>query len=342
MSFRANCTGLMRELVPQGSIDVESMIQYIINGIPDGSSKMKLYEAQNYNEFRSRLRVYEKIQERGTTAMKNNPKKKVANKNDAKLVKEEKKTTKSMTIIPERKRDCRKKKKNGSHRLCVDYRKLNRIMIKDKYPLPVIEDQIDRLSGARIFSTIDFKNGFFHASYLGYIIENGTIHSSPGKIQAVSNFPEPRTLKDVQSFLGLSGYFRKFIESYTIKAKPLSDLLRKENSFWFDVKLRMFNLKFQTELHTDACKDGLRAILLQKNPEDNKLHPVYYMSCKTTETESKYTSYELEGPGKKLCAKYLGPYKVVQVKSNNSYDVEREVSGEDLKKTSSCAEYMKL
>ena len=138
--------------------------------------------------------------------------------------------------------------------------------------------------------------------YLGYIIENGTIHPSPGKIQAVSNFPEPRTLKDVQSFLGLSGYFRKFIESYAIKAKPLSDLLRKENSFRFDVKekesfkqlksdlshspvLRIFNPKFETELHTDACEDGLGAILLQKNPEDNKLHSVYYMSCKTTETE---------------------------------------------------------
>ena len=44
------------------------------------------------------------------------------------------------------------------------------------------------------------------------------------------------------------------------------------------------------------------------------------------------------GPGKKLCAKYLGPYKLVRVKSNNSYNVEREVPGEGLKKTSSCAE----
>ena len=96
-------------------------------------------------------------------------------------------------------------------------------------------------------------------------------------------------------------------ESYSIKAKPLSDLLKKENSFQFDVKekesfkqlksdlsnspvLKIFNPKFETELHTDACKDGLGTILLQKNPEDNKLHPVYYMSCKTTETESRYTS----------------------------------------------------
>lgn len=148
-------------------------------------------------------------------------------------------------------------------------------------------------------------------SRVEYVIENSVIHSSPRKIQAVSNFPELRTLKDDHSFLGLTGYFRKFIESYAIKAEPLSDMLRKENSFQFNVKeresfkqlksdlsnnlvLKIFNPKFEIELHTDACKDGLGAILLQKNPEDNKLHPVHYMSRKTIETESRYTSYEFE------------------------------------------------
>lgn len=50
------------------------------------------------------------------------------------------------------------KKKNGSHRLCVDYRMLNKKIIKDRYPLPLIENQIDRLQNARVFSTIDLKN----------------------------------------------------------------------------------------------------------------------------------------------------------------------------------------
>ncbi|KAG5317260.1 POL3 protein, partial [Pseudoatta argentina] len=151
---------------------------------------------------------------------------------------------------------------------------------------------------------IYLKYGFFHSQaisldinkskcqllqsrveYLGYI-ENNTIHPSPGKIQAVSNFPEPRTLKDVQSFLGLLGYFRKFIESYAIKAKPLSDLLRKENSFRFDVKEKESFKQLKSDLSNSPV---LRIFNL-----DNKLHPVYYMSCKTTETESRYTSYELE------------------------------------------------
>lgn len=54
------------------------------------------------------------------------------------------------------------KKKDGSTRLCTDYRKINAKIVKDRYPLPLIDDQLDALKGARIFSTLDLKNGFFH------------------------------------------------------------------------------------------------------------------------------------------------------------------------------------
>lgn len=50
------------------------------------------------------------------------------------------------------------KKKDSATRVCVDYRKLNEKIVKTRYPLPIIEDQIDRLQGAKIFSTIDLKN----------------------------------------------------------------------------------------------------------------------------------------------------------------------------------------
>lgn len=56
------------------------------------------------------------------------------------------------------------KKKNGATRLCVDYRKLNEKVIKNRYPLPLIEDQLDLLQGARMYSTLDLENGFFHVS----------------------------------------------------------------------------------------------------------------------------------------------------------------------------------
>jgi len=61
-----------------------------------------------------------------------------------------------------------------------DYRRLNKKIIKARYPLPVIEDQIDRLQKAKVFSTIDFKNGFFHISvakdnrkYMSFVVPNG-------------------------------------------------------------------------------------------------------------------------------------------------------------------------
>jgi len=54
------------------------------------------------------------------------------------------------------------RKKDGSIRLCIDYRQLNKKIIKDRYPLLLVEDQLDLLQGARYFSTLDLKNGFFH------------------------------------------------------------------------------------------------------------------------------------------------------------------------------------
>ncbi|GFT60869.1 hypothetical protein TNCV_3615981 [Trichonephila clavipes] len=119
-------------------------------------------------------------------------------------------------------------------------------------------------------------------------------------------------MKQVQSFLGLTEYFRKDIKDYSKIAKPLSDLTRKENLFVFffgtqqkeafeklkkimseSPILHIYKYGRKTELHTDACKQGYGAILLQE-AEDGKLHPVYYKSKKTNTAEEKYDSYELE------------------------------------------------
>ena len=54
------------------------------------------------------------------------------------------------------------KKKDGSLRLCVDYRRLNHVMIKNKYPLPIIEDLFDQLKGSKYFSKIDLRLGYHH------------------------------------------------------------------------------------------------------------------------------------------------------------------------------------
>ncbi|GFT90524.1 transposon Tf2-6 polyprotein [Trichonephila clavipes] len=146
--------------------------------------------------------------------------------------------------------------------------------------------------------------------FLGHVVENGTIRPSIAKTIAVKKLPVPTTVKQVQSFLGLTGYFRKFIPAYSQIAKPLSDLTRKDNPFKFEQPqmeafeklkklltespvLSIFQQGRTTELHTDASQQGYGAVLLQE-AEDGKLHPVQYMSQKTTPAEEKYSSYELE------------------------------------------------
>lgn len=161
---------------------------------------------------------------------------------------------------------------------------------------------------------INMKKCYFlkrSIEFLGHIIKEGKLYPSYDKIKAVIIFPEPKGAKDVQSFLGLSGYFRKFIPLYSIIAKPLSDLLKKDRSYQFAEKerkafemlksslagkpvLKIHHRDHETEVHTDASQNGYGAVLLQRADEDNELHPVYYMSRKTTPAERNYTSYELE------------------------------------------------
>ncbi|GFU07266.1 transposon Tf2-6 polyprotein [Trichonephila clavipes] len=161
---------------------------------------------------------------------------------------------------------------------------------------------------------INFKKcQFLHNTieFLGHIIENGRLFPSHSKTKAVINYPDLKNIKDVHRFLGLTGYFRKFLPSYSTIAKPLSDLLRKDSLFQFYAEqqtafqklkyllsqqpvLSIFNQNSPTEIHTDASIDGLGAVLLQNSIHDNQFHPVFYMSKKTSDHERKYTSFELE------------------------------------------------
>lgn len=302
------------------------------------------------------------------------------------------------------------KKRDGKTRICCDYRKINKKIVKDRFPLPLIEDVLDRLQGAKYFSTIDLKNGFFHVGvdeesvkftsfvtpsgqfeflrcpfglcnspavfqrfithifrdlslanialyymddiiilssteeegvknlrkvlelassfgleikkekcqflrkrvdFLGFIIEDGKVQPSEEKSKAIKKFPEPKSIKHIQSFLGLTGYFRKFIFAYALIAKPLSDVLKREQKFVFGPEqrqsfeklkelltsepvLHIYKQDAETQLHTDASKYGYGACLMQKSDDDGKFHPVYYMSRKTSPAEERYNSYELE------------------------------------------------
>lgn len=303
-----------------------------------------------------------------------------------------------------------KTKKNGKHRICIDYRKLNKKIIRDRFPTPNMEDVLETLQDSLVYCTIDLKNGFFHVpvgeksqkylsfvthsgqylflktpfgccnspavfmryinevfrdlinkgivivymddvailaksedeaierlkivldvaaeaglqiswqkcqflkrsiEFLGHVVENGTIRPSPAKQEAVRKFKELKNVKEVQSFLGLTGAFRKFIKDYALIARPLSNLLRKGVQFKFEEEekkafgmlklkliqepvLKMYRQNAETQLFTDASKLGFGAILMQKSADDDQFHPVYYMSIKTSPVEEKYDSYTLE------------------------------------------------
>lgn len=147
--------------------------------------------------------------------------------------------------------------------------------------------------------------------FLGHMVANSTIKPSSSVTEAIANFPEPKTTKQIERFLGLTGYVRKFVIGYAEIARPLSNVLKKDARFVFgqeqqkaliELKNRLVTEPVlqicrrgrETELHADASKEGYGAVLLQKLEEDNLLHPVYYMSRKTSDSEKKRRSYELE------------------------------------------------
>ncbi|XP_074297062.1 putative mitochondrial protein AtMg00860 [Silene latifolia] len=180
------------------------------------------------------------------------------------------------------------KKKDGSWRFCVDYRELNKSTVKDKFPIPVIDELLDELHGSSVYSKIDLRSGYWQirmkeediqktafrtheghyefvsdvsthidhhetlqitrqhqlfakmnkcafgvekVEYLGHIVSRG-VAIDPEKVKAMMSWPTPRNVKELRGFLGLTGYYRKFVKAYGVISKPLTNLLRKNAFLW--------------------------------------------------------------------------------------------------------------
>ncbi|KAK8681782.1 hypothetical protein V6N13_054184 [Hibiscus sabdariffa] len=271
------------------------------------------------------------------------------------------------------------KKKDESLRMCIDYRQLNKMTVKNKYPLPRIDDLFDQLRGATVFSKIDLRSGYYQLKvreqdvlktafrtryghyeflvmpfgltnapaafmdlmnrvfheyldqfvvvfiddilvysrteedhdrhlrlvlqtllenqlyaklskcefwirevvFLGHVVSSEGIRVDPKKVEAIVNWKQPTSVTEIRSFLGLAGYYRRFVSGFSKVAAPLTKLLQKGVKYeWSDARQQAFE-KLKEALtnapvliqpvsgkdfvvYSDASYVGLGCVLMQE------------------------------------------------------------------------------
>ncbi len=142
------------------------------------------------------------------------------------------------------------------------------------------------------------------------MVDSSGIHAQTDKIEAIKNFPQPRSVENVRSFLGLCGYYRQFISRFAKISSPLNQLTRKGVLFHWDapqqhsfdaLKTALTNapvLQFPNyadpfTMFTDASALGLGAVLMQPD-QHGKLHAIAYASRTLSQAEKNYSVTHLE------------------------------------------------
>lgn len=160
-------------------------------------------------------------------------------------------------------------------------------------------------------------------SYLGHIITPSGVHPNPDKVSAIKDFPIPQTAKQIKSFLGLVGYYRKFIKDFAQISKPLTKCLKKNAKIEHDQNfINAFNtckhllinaplLQYPDFskpfiLSTDASNIALGAVLSQGPIGSDK--PVAYASRTLNDSEQRYSTIEKELLAIVWACKYFRPY----------------------------------
>ena len=160
-------------------------------------------------------------------------------------------------------------------------------------------------------------------NYLGHFVSKDGISPDPEKVSAVTNYPVPKSIKDVRAFLGLSGYYRKFIKNYAQIANPLHELTKKDVPFiWDENKQNAFEMLKQAlvsypvlaypqydkhfRLYTDASAFSVGAVLAQV--QDGVERVISYVGRSLNKCERKYGITEKELLALIFAVKRLDPY----------------------------------
>lgn len=174
--------------------------------------------------------------------------------------------------------------------------------------------------------------------FLGFKINHDNVSPNPDKVKALQEYPAPKTRKQVYRFLGLCSYFRAHIPRYTETAYPLTRLTRKSvpfkwteeektsfnslrNSLQGPTTLKLFNPNLPSELHTDASKVGIGAILIQRD-QDQSPRIIACFSKRLSKEQENWNTTEQEGLAvveaieKFDC--YLRPYKFTVYTDNSA------------------------
>lgn len=159
--------------------------------------------------------------------------------------------------------------------------------------------------------------------YLGHIISDKGVRPNPKLINDVKNFPVPKDQRNVREFLGLTGYYRRFLENFSKRAKPLSDLLKKDVKFsWGPEQQTSFedlrdalctepilqypDFRRRFVLTTDASNIAVGAVLSQG--EIGRDLPIAYISRLLNKAEQNYSTTEKECLAFVYAVSHFRPY----------------------------------
>ncbi|GJY78479.1 putative reverse transcriptase domain-containing protein [Tanacetum coccineum] len=135
------------------------------------------------------------------------------------------------------------KKNDGSFRMCIDYRELNKLTSKQKHEenLKLILELLKKEELYAKFSKCEFL--IPKVQFLGHVIDSKGIHVDPAKIESIKDWASPKSPTEIRYFLGLAGYYRRFIEGFSKIAKSMTKLTQKNVKFdWGDKQEAAFQL----------------------------------------------------------------------------------------------------